>query len=193
MKFPGWRFITFDYSPSCLFANTIAERNILDVTAFLLLSSHVGLSGWTISNHVKETNRGFNQKVQNSQYIFIFCPSINIITKVYYAAVFKHLKLACFIISSRVILNISIYMLFSIAKSTTPGIYKILTRSTMPLPLERPEKARSKTKHILNPRRLLILAPSTESHAVIPPFLTRLTGQPPVLPSRQLDTKQAGK
>ncbi|EZF32269.1 hypothetical protein H109_01909 [Trichophyton interdigitale MR816] len=61
----------------------------------------------------------------------------------------------------------------------------------MPLPLERPEKARSKTKHILNPRRLLILAPSTESHAVIPPFLTRLTGQPPVLPSRQLDTKQA--
>ncbi|EFE39729.1 conserved hypothetical protein [Trichophyton verrucosum HKI 0517] len=63
----------------------------------------------------------------------------------------------------------------------------------MSLPLEQPEEAKSKVKHILNPRRLLILAPSTESHAVIPPFLTRLTGQLPVLPSRQSDTKQADR
>lgn len=34
MKFLGWRFITFGHSLSCLFANTIAERNILDLTAF---------------------------------------------------------------------------------------------------------------------------------------------------------------
>ncbi|EFR03250.1 hypothetical protein MGYG_06252 [Nannizzia gypsea CBS 118893] len=60
----------------------------------------------------------------------------------------------------------------------------------MSSPLKRPEKAKNKVNQISNPRRLLILAPSTESQTVIPPFLTRLTGQPPILPSLKSDTKQ---
>ncbi|KAK2871934.1 hypothetical protein FQN49_002693 [Arthroderma sp. PD_2] len=51
-------------------------------------------------------------------------------------------------------------------------------------------KANNNAKHIRNPRRLLILAPSTESQAIIPPFLLRLTGHAAIPPSSQSDSKQ---
>lgn len=41
-----------------------------------------------------------------------------------------------------------------------------------------PKEGKGDKSRISNPRRILVLTPSTQSHATIPPFLHRLTGVP---------------
>ncbi|KAF3389489.1 hypothetical protein F1880_003475 [Penicillium rolfsii] len=53
-----------------------------------------------------------------------------------------------------------------------------------------PSKSQSQTKHIANPRRLLILTPTSQSVSIIPPLLHSLTGVPVIDPPQHDSTVQ---
>ncbi|CAG7926698.1 unnamed protein product [Penicillium olsonii] len=58
---------------------------------------------------------------------------------------------------------------------------------TSPAPSNPAASATPKAKNIPNPRRLLILAPTTQSHSIIPPLLNSLTGVPVTNPPQSAD------
>ncbi|CAG8052336.1 unnamed protein product [Penicillium olsonii] len=58
---------------------------------------------------------------------------------------------------------------------------------TSPAPGNPAASATPKAKNIPNPRRLLILAPTTQSHSIIPPLLNSLTGVPVTNPPQSAD------